>query len=69
VAELVNRNAETMLLGEAEIAIYDAAGGRIGTRYAYATADSLEPGEVAVITEVMPSLLYFNGETNDFPDG
>ncbi|OFW66484.1 MAG: hypothetical protein A2Z12_05515 [Actinobacteria bacterium RBG_16_68_21] len=69
VAELRNDTSGTIRLGRATITIYNASGHEIGTRYPYAMADSLKPGQTTVLSETMPSLLYFTGETNGFPGG
>ena len=69
MAEVRNATSSSIRLGEAEIAVYNAAGTRIGTRFVYADADALAPGERTVLSETVPSWLYWDTETNDFPDG
>lgn len=68
-AEVRNSTGSPIRLGRAEIAIYNGAGTRIGTRFAYFEADALAPGQRTVLTETMPSMLYGQDETNRFPQG
>ena len=65
--ELSNDTGSSVRLGKATIYIYDALGIKIGTRYAYAKADALAPGQATVLTETMPSMLYDQGGSTTTP--
>lgn len=69
VAELRNDTNATVRLGRGEITIYNGSGNKIGTRYPYAMADALKPGQTTALVETMPSIIYWSGETNGFPGG
>lgn len=68
-AEVRNDTGRYVQLGRAEIAIYNASGARIGTRFAYFETDVLAPGERTVLAETVPSMLYTEGETPRYPQG
>jgi len=69
VAEVRNDTGDMVRLGQAKIVIHDGAGDEIGRRWVYPEADALAPGQRTVLTETVPSWLYWSNETNDFPEG
>ncbi|MFH1330233.1 MAG: hypothetical protein ABIJ48_06255 [Actinomycetota bacterium] len=68
-AEVRNNTGDAVRLGKAKIEVYNAAGARIGVRYAYPSADVLAPRERTVVGDTWPSMFYSPGETNSFPAG
>ena len=69
VVELRNNTGASIRLGKATIRVYDGAHALIGTRYDYAEAGALAPGERTVLIETMPSWFYSTGEYNHYPAG
>lgn len=69
LAELRNDGTDVARVGEITISIRDAAGVVIGTRQTYPIDQLLDPGEVTFVDESTPSMMYFEGETNTFPEG
>ena len=68
VAELKNNSTSILDTGRIDIFIYDSAGQMICQRWCYAFDDILNPGGTTVITETTPSLIYWESETNVFPE-
>lgn len=68
-AELRNDGSQQLRIDAATITIRDGSGAVIGTRHTYPFDQLLDPGEVTYLEETTPSLSYFEGETNTFPDG
>lgn len=68
-AELRNDGAQLVRIDSATITISDGGGNPIGTRHTLPFDQVLDPGEVTYLDETTPSLSYWEGETNSYPDG
>jgi len=68
VAELRNDSSVDMELDEVFFYFYDASGGVVCKRWTYAYDDVLPPGGITVATETVPSQMYWDNETNYFPE-
>lgn len=69
-AELHNGTGGLLRLGQAELRVYDRDGNHVATRFSSPVVMYLGPGETTVVQEEFPTFPYFfEGETNDFPDG
>jgi hypothetical protein len=68
VAELRNDSSVDMELDEVFFYFYDTSGGVVCKRWTYAYDDVLPPGGITVARETVPSQMYWNNETNDFPE-
>jgi hypothetical protein len=69
VGELRNDSPSDRSAGEITIRLYDAADQMIGVRKAYAFDDIIRAGRTTAFRESLPSLIYMDDETNDYPDG
>jgi len=69
VGELRNDSSTLRSAGKIRLTIYDAGGNVVGSRWNYAFDDLIAPGRTTAFGMSMPSLLYFDDETNDFPEG
>jgi hypothetical protein len=69
VGELRNDSSAPRSAGEITITIYDASDNVIGSRWNYAFDNIIMPGRTTGFSLNYPSLIYFSGETNDFPEG
>ena len=69
VGELRNDSPSDRSAGEVTISFYDGGGQLIGTRKTYAFDDIIRPGRTIAFDESLPSLVYFDDEINDYPDG
>jgi len=69
VGELRNDSSADRSAGEITIRFYDGAGQQVGIRNTYAFDDIIRPGRTTGFYELLPSLLYWNDETNDYPEG
>jgi len=69
VGELRNDSSADRSAGEITIRFYDGAGQQVGIRKPRAFDDIIRPGRTTAFRESLPSLLYFDDETNDYPDG
>jgi len=68
VAELMNNSPSTMEIEKVYIHFYNASGQVACQRWAYAFDDIIPPGGITAIEETVPSGLYWDDETNDFPE-
>ena len=68
VAELRNDSNVDMDLGHIYFHFYNASGEVVCKRWAYAFDDILPLGGTTVVEETVPSQIYWDSETNDFPD-
>jgi len=69
VAALRNEGSDTVKVSEVTLTIRDAAGAVIGTREEYPIDRVLVPGETTYLYEFTPSMMYWESETNTFPEG
>ena len=69
VAELRNDGPQTVQVGAITVTIRDAAGTEIGRREDYPIDRVLDPGETTYLYEFTPSMMYWETETNTFPEG
>jgi hypothetical protein len=69
VGELRNDSSSDRSVGEITIRFYDAANQMLGFRTTYAFDDIIRPGRTTAFSESLPSLLYFEDEINDYPEG
>lgn len=68
VAELRNDSSVDMEYIEVFFYFYDASDEVVCKRWTYAYDDILPPGGITVATETVPSQMYWDNETNDFPE-
>jgi hypothetical protein len=69
VAELRNDGSDTVEVGAITVTVRDAAGTEIGRREDYPIDRVLSPGESTYLYEFTPSMMYWETETNTFPEG
>jgi hypothetical protein len=69
VAEIRNDNAGAVSVDEATVTIRDGSGNVIGTRKPRPIDNVLAAGETTYLYEFTPSMTYWEGETNNFPEG
>ena len=69
VGELRNDSASNRTAGDIEIRFYDAANNEVGHRWTWAFDDIIRPGRTTAFEESTPSMLYFDNETNNYPEG
>ena len=69
VGELRNNSSAERSPGEITIRFYDAADQLVGIRHTYAFDDILGPGRITAFRESLPSMFYWDDETNDYPEG
>jgi hypothetical protein len=69
VGELRNDSPADRSVGSISIRFYDEAGQQVVIRDADPFDGILRPGRTTAFNEDSPSLLYFEGETNDYPEG
>jgi hypothetical protein len=69
VAELRNDGPDTVRVGEIIVTIRDTAGTEIGHREDYPIDRILDPGETTYLYEFTPSVMFWENETNTFPEG
>jgi len=69
VGELRNDSSTFRSAGKIRVTIYDAGGNVVGSRWNHAYDDPIAPGRTTAFGVGMPSLLYSEDETNDFPEG
>ena len=68
VAELRNDSSVDMELDEVFFYFYDASDEVVCKRWTYAYDDVLPPGGITVAKETVPTQMYWDNETNDFPE-
>jgi hypothetical protein len=68
VGELRNDSPTDRSVG-VTIRFYDGAGQQVGIRKADPFDGMLGPGRTTAFNEDFPSLIYYEGETNDYPEG
>ena len=69
VGELRNDSSVDRSAGEITIRFYDGAGQQVGIRNVYPFDGIIYPGRTTGFYEIVPSLVYFDDETNDYPEG
>lgn len=69
VGELRNDSPTDRSFGSITIRFYDDAGQQVGIRKADPFDGILRPGRTTAFNEDFPSLFYYEGETNDYPEG
>ena len=69
VGELRNDSPTDRFVGEITIRFYDGAGQQVGIRKTDDFGNILRPGSTTAFNENFPSLIYYKGETNDYPEG
>ena len=68
VGELRNDSPTDRSVG-VTIRFYDDAGQQVGIRKTVPFDNILRPGRTTAFNEYLPSLTYYEGETNDYPEG
>ena len=68
VGELRNDSPTDRSVG-VTIRFYDDAGQQVGIRKTVPFDNILRPGRTTAFHEYLPSLTYYEGETNDYPEG
>ena len=68
VGELRNDSPTDRSVG-VTIRFYDDAGQQVGIRKTVPFDNILRPGRTTAFKEYLPSLTYYEGETNDYPEG
>jgi hypothetical protein len=68
VAELRNDSSVYMEIDKVSFHFYNASGAVVCKRWAYAFDDILPPGGITAVAETVPSQIYWDSETNDFPE-
>jgi hypothetical protein len=69
VGELRNDSPTYRSVGQITIRFYDDAGQQVGIRTTGPFDHILRPGGTTAFNEDFPSITYYEGETNDYPDG
>jgi len=69
VGELRNDSPGNRTARDIEIRFYDAANNEVGHRWTWAFDDIIRPGRTTAFEESTPSMLYFDNETNNYPEG
>ena len=69
VGELRNDSPTYRRVGEITIRFYDDAGQQVGIRKTSDFDGILRPGGITAFNEDFPSIIYYEGETNDYPEG
>jgi len=69
VGELRNDSPTDRWVGEITIRFYDGAGQQVGIRKTSDFGNILRPGSTTAFNEDLPSIIYNEGETNDYPEG
>ena len=69
VGELRNDSPTVRFVGEITIRFYDGAGQQVGIRKTDDFCNILRPGSTTAFNEDFPSIIYYEGETNDYPEG
>jgi hypothetical protein len=68
VAELRNDSSVDMELDKVFFYFYDASDEVVCKRWTYAYDDVLPPGGITIAKETVPSQMYWDNETNNFPE-
>ena len=69
VGELRNDSPNYRSVGGITIRFYDDAGQQVGIRQTGTFDPILRPGSTTAFNEDFPSIIYYEGETNDYPEG
>jgi hypothetical protein len=69
VGELRNDSPTDRSVGKITIRFYDDAGQQVGIRKTLAFEGILRPGRTTAFNEDLPSITYYEDETNDYPEG
>jgi hypothetical protein len=69
VGELRNDSPTDRSVGQITIRFYDDAGQQVGIRKTGPFDHILRPGRSTAFNEDFPSIIYYEGETNDYPEG
>jgi hypothetical protein len=69
VGELRNDSPTDRSVGEITIRFYDDAGQQVGIRTTGPFDQILRPGGITAFNEDFPSIIYYEDETNDYPEG
>jgi hypothetical protein len=69
VGELRNDSPTDRSVGGITIRFYDDAGQQVGIRKTGPFDNILRPGRTTAFNENFPSFIYYEGETNDYPEG
>jgi len=69
VGELRNDSPTDRSVGSITIRFYDDAGQQVGIRTTGPFDHILRPGRTTAFNEDFPSITYWEGETNDYPEG
>ena len=69
VGELRNDSPTYRSVGGITIRFYDDAGQQVGIRQTGTFDPILRPGSTTAFNEDFPSIIYYEGETNDYPEG
>jgi hypothetical protein len=69
VGELRNDSPTYRRVGEITIRFYDDAGQQVGIRKTRDFDGILRPGRTTAFYEDLPSITYYEDETNDYPEG
>jgi len=69
VGELRNDSSTDLSADDITIRFYDGAGQQVGIRNTYAFDGIIRAGRTTAFSELVPSLVYFDDETNDYPEG
>jgi hypothetical protein len=69
VGELRNDSPTDRSVGQITIRFYDDAGQQVGIRTTGPFDQILRPGGITAFNEDFPSIIYYEDETNDYPEG
>jgi hypothetical protein len=69
VGELRNDSATDRGVGSITIRFYDGAGQQVGIRKTDDFGNILRPGRTTAFNEELPSITYYENETNNYPEG